>query len=306
MTLPYLVGALALAWALLYALSRLAERKKEAVPFIASAPAFTFCGHRGASGEVPANTMESFERTLEIEPAAMLEMDVWQSRDGEIIVSHDETLASQTDGTGLIREYSFEELKSFDAGYTFSPDGGKSFPARGRGLRFPSLEEVLTRFPESRLSIDIKRNDEDFARSVLKTIRARGAEDRVSIGSFHPRIIALVRREFPRLCTTFGPKEIISFLILQKLGLSGFARPKSDVIMICEFTDTELPEYLGGGVNQGVRIITPQFIKAAHRKGIPVYAWTINRRENMERLISWGIDGIITDYPSVLAEVLRK
>jgi len=318
MVLVYLAAVLGGGWLLCFVLAKLLEQKKDPVPFVASSPRFTIGGHRGASGEVPPNTIEAFERTVALannalpgygtlpEYGVLLEMDVWCSADGEIIVSHDETLSSQTNGQGLIREYSLQELKKLDAGYTFSPDGGKSFPFRGKGHTLPTLPEVLTRFQDSRISIDIKRNDPDFARSVLRCIEKHGAEERVSVGSFSSSIIALVLREFPKVCTTFSMKEAIAFVVLQKLALTGLFRPQSSVIMISEFSDTENPEYQGGRVKQGVRIITPTFIQAAHRLGIPVYAWTINERENMIRLISWGIDGIITDYPSILAEAVEE
>ena len=115
-------------------------------------------GHRGASGERPENTLPAFERAV-AQGAMVLETDVHISRDGVVVLSHDPDLARTTEAEGPIAARSFDELKALDAGYRFSPDGGRSFPQRGRKIRIPSLHEAFEAFPGIRFNVEIKQDD---------------------------------------------------------------------------------------------------------------------------------------------------
>ena len=267
---------------------------------------FTPVGHRGANGEIPGNTMESFQRLIDIFPGAMIELDVWETRDGEIAVFHDDLLDHETSGSGPVSLHDYRDLTGMDRAYKISHDGGRTFPFRGKGYRIPLLKDVLGRFPRSPVSIDIKCHKMDFARKVMALVNDLGARDRVIIGSFSGRIISQVRRKYPGVATSCGRNEVILFYVLNRLFLWRLFRFLGDALMIPEFTDTERPEFLDGTGRQGLRIITPGFIKRAHHHNVPVFAWTINSRENMRRLISWGIDGIVTDYPALLKEVMTE
>lgn len=274
-------------------------------PFVKGLADFTVAGHRGASGNYPGNTIQAFRATLEIDSASLLEMDLWQSRDGYAMVIHDGTVDAITENKGEVSSFTLEELQGMDAGYRWTP-GGIKYPFRGQGYRVPSLAEVLESFPQTRMSLDIKANDTDFARRVLDQVQRSGAGDYVVVGSFHSEIHEIIRSEYPDIATSFSEKEFKKFFIMYKIGLAGFYRPKDDVMMIPEFSDGDQPEYLGEDASQGFRVLTEGLVREAHRKKIPVFAWTINRRENMERLHSWGIDGIVTDYPDILKEVIES
>jgi len=120
-------------------------------------------GHRGAAGERPENTLESFAEALRA-GAAVLETDVHVSRDGEVVISHDPDVARITEGRGDVAELAWEELRQLDAGYRFSPDAGRTHPFRGRGHRIPSLREAFEAFPQARFNIEPKRCDEALVR----------------------------------------------------------------------------------------------------------------------------------------------
>ncbi len=268
---------------------------------------FTTAAHRGASVEFPPNTLEAFWRAVEIFPDCLLETDIRKTRDGRAVILHDSSVAVKTDGKGFAKAHSLEEIKQLDAGYKITFDGGKTFPFRGKGFRIPALEEVLREFPGSLFSFDIKDNDPVFARRVMVEIGKHGAMERVIMGSFHPRIVINIRREFPEVATSFQRNELYRFLFLFKTGLSRLYRPAGDVLMIPEFYYGGSSEYRPNfRFRNGIRIVTRRFIDSAHDMGLPLMVWTINDGENMKRLIDWGVDGIVTDYPDLLRQVLRE
>src|SRR5829696_2712479 len=111
--------------------------------------------HRGASSLAPENTIEAFRLALEA-GAGGLELDVHMTSDGHIVVIHDATVDRTTNGTGAVSEMTLHELRRLDAGHNFSPDGGPTRPYRGRGVRVPTLGEVLREFPGVAVNIEIK------------------------------------------------------------------------------------------------------------------------------------------------------
>ena len=139
-------------------------------PFFAL-PTPLVIGHRGSSGEAPENTLPAFARAL-AQGAVILETDVHATRDGVVVVYHDERVERTTDGAGAIAELDFAALRALDAGHRYSPDGGRSFPFRGRGLRVATLAEAFEALPGARFNVEIKRDD---AALVEGTVACRGA-----------------------------------------------------------------------------------------------------------------------------------
>ncbi len=275
-------------------------------PFIKSLSRFTPVGHRGAQGEVPGNTMESFAYLLDILPEAILELDVWGTSDGRIVVYHDMFLDGETDGRGPVSSHTYDEILKIDRGYRVSPDGGISYPFRKKGYRIPLLEDVLREFPGSRIALDIKQHEKGFAAAVMEKLRGMGAIERVIAGSFNDGINRLISGWSPDTVTNFRRGEVVKFLLLHIIHLARFYKKKNDALMIPEVIT---PGGEGGEEEpgkRGIRIVSERFIRDAHRLGIPVMVWTINREENMSRLIDWGVDGIVTDYPSRLKKVMRE
>src|SRR5512136_1719024 len=111
--------------------------------------------HRGGEGRWPSNTLFAFEQAVRLGVDA-LEMDIQRTADGVIVVRHDPFVESTTDGSGVIHDFTLAELKRLDAGYTWTQDGGQTFPYRGRGITIPTLKEVFQAFPDMNLNIDIK------------------------------------------------------------------------------------------------------------------------------------------------------
>ncbi len=267
---------------------------------------FTPAAHRGASGQFPENTIEAFRRAQEIVPGCLLETDVRLTRDGAIIMMHDESLEVKTGGSGPVGKATLDEIRALDAGHAITFDGGRSFPFRGMGCRIPLLSEALDAFPAARFSIDIKDRDLGAADRVMSLIMEKCASRRVIIGSFHDRTMRHVRKKYAGIMTSFSRNDILKFLASRKLRGRGTRRRNGEAMLVPEFIGGGNYEYLGKGATRGVRIITRGLIRDAHRRGIPVLAWTINRPGNMRRLIEWGVDGIVTDHIDVLKEVMAE
>jgi len=267
---------------------------------------FTVAAHRGASREFPENTMDSFRRALEIMPECLLELDVRMTADGKAAVFHDPFLDAKTDGSGPVRAHTLSEIKKLDAGFGISFDGGVTYPFRGKGFRIASLDEVLSSFPGARMSIDIKDNDLEAARLVISALHVHSSTEGVIVASFHQRIIRHVRKSSPDISTSFSKRDILSFFLLHKIGLSRFYRNAGSAMFVPEFAGTDISEYREEAPFQGIRVVTKRFIRNAHKRGIPVLVWTIDRIENMRRLVSWGADGIVTDYPDLLKRVMEE
>src|SRR6188472_1201192 len=143
-------------------------------------------GHRGNAAHAPENTMESFRQALAA-GAECVELDVRLSADGVPVVMHDPTLDRTTDSTGAVASLSAEQLRAADAGARFTRDGGRTFPYRGKGLRIPTLEEVLTELAQVPLLLEIKTPQ--VSPAARRVIERLGAEWRCVVESFDVRAI---------------------------------------------------------------------------------------------------------------------
>ena len=248
--------------------------------------------HRGGEGRWPSNTLFAFEQAVRL-GADSLEMDLQRTADGVIVVRHDPFVESTTDGCGFIHVLTLAGLKQLDAGYTWTEDNGQTFPYRGRGITIPTLEEVFQAFPDVRLNIDIKPVESQVVHQLSEMLHAFNRLEQTTVGSFHDHQLRLFRQLCPETPSAAGISETRSFFLLSRIFLDRLYHPAAQVFQI--------PEYAGP-----LHLATPRFIQAAHAQGIPVHVWTVNERADMLRLIEWGVDGIITDYPDRLATVLAR
>ncbi len=249
--------------------------------------------HRGASSLAPENTIEAFRLAVEA-GAGGLELDVHMTRDGHIVVIHDATVDLTTEGAGPVSEMTLDELRGFDAGHNFSPDGGPTRPYRGRGVRVPTLEEVLREFPGVAVNIDIKAGRPGIEAAVLGVLRDADALGRVLVVSTPHATVKRFRKVSGGHVSTGASKwEIGVVYLLSRLRLERFVRPAYDALQV--------PLR-----HRGIRLVTPRFIRAAHDRGVRVDVWTINQANEMRRLLDLGADVIMTDRPATLAEVLRE
>jgi glycerophosphoryl diester phosphodiesterase len=249
--------------------------------------------HRGGSALAPENTLAAFDRAREL-GADAIETDVRLTKDGVVVIFHDEDTARLLGAPGTIEERTLDELRRLDAGGTFSPDGGASFPFRGKGLTVPTLAEAFARYPGMRFNIDAKLDDAGLARALVHAVAAAGAEDRVCLGSFFDAQADRLGVLAPR-CARYLPKDAATCHVLAALGGSpGESCPGG-------YDLADLPHRLGELV-----VVTAGVLAHFHRLGIPVHVWTVDEEAEMRELLALGVDGIVTDRPDVLARVLGR
>ncbi|ASS76269.1 hypothetical protein CIG75_15840 [Tumebacillus algifaecis] len=249
--------------------------------------------HQGASAYAPSNTMEAFRLAVEM-GADAFETDVHMTKDGYVVVSHDDTVDRLTNGTGFIKYKTLAELREIDFGYKFTPDGGQTFPFRGKGVTIPTLEEVLKEFPTMRVNMDIKQTTPPMEAALVETINACQAKDRVLIASFHTSTMKRFRRlASSRIATGANTRDMVEFICYWRTGLHKFYKPPVDAFQV--------PEQ-----GYGVRVVTPKMIEIAHRHGVKVHVWTINEEADIHRLLKWGVDGICSDYPDRVVKVMQE
>lgn len=246
--------------------------------------------HRGGSRLAPENTLAAFDRAI-AERVDGLEMDVHLSKDGEVVVCHDATVDRTTDGKGPIAGMTARDLAAVDAGWHFS-DGNGGRPFRGRGLGIPTLRDVVSRHPAVRLIVELKDNDVRLAEAALGVLSAHDALARTCLGSFHADVLAAVRRLQPEVATSGASSEVRWALYRSWFGLF----PRSTA-----YQALQVPER-----REATRVVTPRFVRAAHRAGLAVQVWVVNEAEDMSRLLAWGVDGLITDRPDLAMQVVGK
>lgn len=243
--------------------------------------------HRGSRVLWPENTMFAFDQAVTGLGYRYLEIDVRCSRDRVPMVIHDETLERTTNGSGPIAEWDAADLVLLDAGYRF--DEESDYPLRGRGISIPTLAEVYATFPGAHLNIDLKAAGIEW--EVAEVIRRSDAEDRSLIGSFRDGRIARFRRITKgRVAVSAGPRAAMAMYTASRIGLSA---PGS-------IAAYQLPYEIGA------LKIDRRLVDAVHRAGAHLHLWTVNDPELMNRFLDIGVDGIVTDRPDLLNDVVDE
>jgi glycerophosphoryl diester phosphodiesterase len=245
-------------------------------------------GHRGAAGWVPENTMASFRDAVDRWAVDMIELDVRASSDGHCVVIHDPTVDRTTDGAGRVADKTLAELSELDAGYRFQ-DGDGDFPFRGHGLRIPTIDEVLEALPDTPLTIEVKIGTAQAP--MFEAIRRFDAADRVVVAGMNHRDRILFGDY--RGARSGSTRDVRGFYLLHRLFAGRVWRRSCEVFQV--------PERQGR-----LRLVTPRFIRDAARHRLPVHVWTVNDPADMERLLDWGVDALITDRPDLAAGVLAE
>lgn len=245
--------------------------------------------HRGGSGLAPENTLAAFLGAQRDWAADMIELDVRATADGVCVVLHDPTIDRTTDGTGAVADMRLVELRAFDAGFRFTPDGGRTFPFRGRGVRIPTFEEVLEQLPAMPFTVEVKTGAAQAP--LFDVIRRHGAAGRViAAGMYDADRTLFAGYEGP---VSASSEQIASFFRLHMFRLGRFRRPRADVVQVPE-------------LHEGRRIVTPRFVRDLAGHGIPVHVWTVDAVPDMHRLLDWGVRGLISDRPDRVARVLHE
>lgn len=262
-------------------------------PFFAGARP-RIIGHRGAAGEAPENTLESFQRAFK-DGAAIVEFDVRATQDREVVIIHDATLQRTTDGRGAVSRKRLVEIKKWDAGNRFTQDKGASYPYRGKGVAIPTLEEFFTSFPQARAIVEIKQERPAIVHKVVETVKRLDRVEQTLLATEKDPIMRAIRKEIKKqglpIATGFSYGEVKAFFTSLAGGKMGSYVPPGQAFQI--------PSEYGG-----ITLVSKETVAAAHRLGLEMFVWTVNEVEEMERLLLLGVDGIITDFPARLRGLL--
>ncbi len=287
-----LLGLL-LIFVFVYALLAWRSRPVAAHPYFANMPEVLVIAHQGGEKLRPDNTMMAFQHAVEL-GVDVLEMDVHSTQDGVIVVMHDESVDRTTDGSGLIREMTFAELQTLDAAYNWphnNPEGPR--PYRGQDVTVPALAEVFEAFPDMRMNIEIKQAEPSMVQPLCDLLHEYGMEEQVLVVSFHAETTAEFQEKCPGVAVGGTEPDIRTFFILNTLRLGAVFQPTAEAFQV--------PEYSGG-----LHVVTERFVRGAHAHNMEVHVWTVDEQEDMERLLALGVDGIITNRPDLLLELLGR
>ena len=243
----------------------------------------TVIAHRGGRGGAPENTIAGCDWALD-QGAQALELDVQLSADNELIVIHDPTVNRTTNGTGRVRDLSTAALQQLDAGHNWRDENGRT-PYRGTGIRLPTLRQVVARYPETPLIVELKGGaGRAIANAMSHLLADTERTDRLVVASFNAGILHRFRQLRPRIPTNMAFTETASFYTRHLLGVHTRYTPPGNVFQV--------PHHYGR-----LPVVQQRFVEAAHACQMPVQVWTVNDRAEMAVLLSYGVDALITDYP---------
>lgn len=250
--------------------------------------------HRGGALEAPENTLEAFRRAVALGCDAV-ELDLRATADREVVVLHDPDVERVTDGSGRVADLPLEELRRLDAARWFAPGrgtdpGSEEQPLRGQRVRIPTLAEVLQLLPDVLIVMDLKVGPPEvpwFPEAVAALLDARGRHGDVIVGSFDQGRLDAFRAFAPGVPTSASMEEVATFW------------QGGDAPDVAGFRAFQVPvDYAG------LEIVAPGFIRRAHAAGAEVHVWTVDDASEMRRLVDLGVDGLISDVPSVLVDVV--
>jgi len=251
-------------------------------------------GHRGASGELPENTLPAFRRALE-QGALILETDVHPSLEGVPVIFHDHELDRTSDGVGPIARQPLDALRALDAGHRFSPDGGRSFPCRGQGIGIPTLEEAFAAFPDARFNIEIKEGDRAFIERVVKLVATGGRERRTLLTAAEDEVMAELHAVLHAIGVDVAIGASTGDCVAFVKAASQDAAPPSEPMAL------QIPAQFGGRP-----LVTPELVSFAHAHDVQIHVWTVNEPAEIERLLALGVDAVMSDFPARVVEAIRR
>jgi glycerophosphoryl diester phosphodiesterase len=237
--------------------------------------------HRGGAGEAFENTWTAFSRARDLGYRYM-ETDANSTSDGVVLAIHDPFLHRVSDQQGLIREKPWRELSALRL---------------QSGEPIPRLDELLAAWPEVRWNVDAKHDS--VVAPLIETLRRSAAVDRVCITSFSDRRLGRIRQQLgPDVCLALGPAAVTSLRLASLLPGSASGRAAG---RLRSFGAAQVP------IRQwGTPVVDRRYVETAHRIGLQVHVWTIDDAATMDRLLDLGVDGIMTDRPTVLKDVLQR
>lgn len=294
--LKWVIVALSL-FVILYAVFLLWPIDREEKAFFQTENRPIVIAHQGGNLISPSNTIVAFDKAVQL-GVDVLEYDIHITSDDHLVVIHDNTVDRTTNGEGRVAQFTLEQIQQLDAAYTFEDLNGE-LSYQGQGHYIPTLEEMFQRYPDMLHNIELKKTNPEEKHSTMvqlawNLIQSYNMEDKVLIASFEHKINReILELSGQQIAISGGRSEITKFVLLSKAYLHPFYRPNIDAIQIPTS-------------QSGFNLKTNSLIKHAHRAGLHVHYWTINDEQTMRVLINMGVDGIITDRPDLLIQILEE
>ena len=248
--------------------------------------------HNGGDGDYPADTLVALENSMAA-GGEVVDIDVSLTADGQLVAFHDATVDAITGGHGEVANMTFGELEQLDAGWGFAAADG-SHPFRGKGVRVPLVRDLLDRFPNAFVSLDLKDLGTDIVRPVCKLLHQTGRLAKTFVGSDGDAQIIEMRRQCPDVHTTYNMVDVRATRAAETANDATFIPPA--------FVDQ--PPYRIG--NSGTPIVTPASVAFAHAHNLAIMTWVIDDEPTMKLLVNMGVDGIYTRKPALLAKVVKQ
>ena len=243
-------------------------------PFLETQLPIAFA-HRGGASDAPENTMPAFAKAIEL-GYTYLETDVHATRDGVLLAFHDDDLLRTCGVAGKISELDYSEVRN----------------ARVNGTEpIPLLQDIFDAWPQARINIDCK--SDAALPPLIDALRLPHVLDKVCVGSFSDKRLSVLRETFgSSLCSSLGPKQVA---LLRVRSWIGVVKPFEGALA------AQIP------LKQGpITLTDKRLVDDAHSAGLQVHVWTIDEPDEMEHLLSLGVDGIMTDKPLVLKQILQN
>lgn len=238
--------------------------------------------HRGASGDYPENTMLAFKKALTL-PIDGIELDVHKSKDGKLVVIHDEDIQRTFKGKGLVKDYTLDELKEFKC---------RKFEFINNKLcTVPTLSEVLELIKDTNIVLNIEAKTDlihyDLEKDILDLVKAYNMSDRVLISSFNHKCINI----FKSIDSTYKYGALYEY--------KKDFKPEKNVVEHAK----KMNVY---SINICKELVTKEMVDLAHKNNLNVYVYTVNSPAHMRKLIEFGVDAVFTDYPELMLEILNE
>jgi glycerophosphoryl diester phosphodiesterase len=243
--------------------------------------------HRGGDGQWPGETLFAFANAKQID-VDVLEMDIRVTRDEQLVMMHNPTVRATTKGWLPVRCYTLAEIQKLNAGYDWREEGTGVLKFRNSqdpDLRVPSFEQVLQRFSDMRMNVELKGwhplSDEKIAQEFCRLIEKYNMTNRILVASFHEPILRVIREKLSDVAISASTGKVARFVASSRWG-SGSYKPNASVIQTCS------------------RSIDSKLVQTAREQGLKLHGWTVDDPKEMDRLIDLGVHGIITNFPSRL------
>ncbi|WP_444943545.1 glycerophosphodiester phosphodiesterase [Microbulbifer sp. ZKSA006] len=248
-------------------------------------------GNDCGNGLYPGNTAAYLGAMVQLGVDA-IEIDLWLTADGHLVLIHDRELEMFSDGAGLVEDKTLEQLRQLNIAYFWTRDG-EHYPYRDNPQRVLTLQEALAMVGDMPMILELKSRQYRAAKVLRDVLADSEKQQQVVVSSFHQGVINEFRRLCPQVATGSPTLEALVFYLAQLL--------RAEKLLCPSYSAMQLPME-----QSGIPVVSASLVRAANRKKVHLAVWTVNGAENYRRYIDLGVHGIVTDRPDLLMAMLAQ